>query len=74
MVRAHAGEPILPKPVNATELTGVVYSTRSHIMTRTIINQVRELLDRNLDAQQIAQALHMNFDTVMQAIQVIQNC
>ena len=43
-------------------------------MTRTIINQVRESLDRNLDAYQIAQALHINFDTVMQAIQVIQNC
>ena len=43
-------------------------------MTRTIINQVRELLDRNLDAQQIAQSLHMNFDVVVQAIQVIQNC
>ena len=43
-------------------------------MTRTIINQVRELLDRNLDAHQIAQSLHMNFDVVVQAIQVIQNC
>ena len=43
-------------------------------MTRTIINQVRELLERNLDANQIAHALHMNFDTVIQAIQVIQNC
>jgi hypothetical protein len=44
------------------------------VMTRTIINQVRELLDRNLDAHQIAQSLHMNFDVVVQAIQVIQNC
>jgi hypothetical protein len=47
------------------------------IMTRTIINQVRELLERNLDANQIAHALHINFDTVIQAIQtiqVIQNC
>ena len=43
-------------------------------MTRTIINQVRELLDRNLDAQQIAHSLHINFDTVMQAIQIIQKC
>jgi hypothetical protein len=44
------------------------------IMTRTIINQVRELLERNLDANQIAHALHINFDTVIQAIRVIQNC
>ena len=43
-------------------------------MTRTIINQVRELLDRNLNAHQIAQSLHMNFDVVRQAIQIIQKC
>ena len=43
-------------------------------MTRTIINQVRELLDRNLDAHQIAQSLHIHFDVVRQAIQIIQKC
>jgi hypothetical protein len=40
-------------------------------MTRDIINQVRELLGRNLDVFEISNRLGMDIDTVKLAIHVI---
>ena len=40
-------------------------------MTRTILNQVRELLERNLDILVIADRLNIDIDTVKLAVQII---
>ena len=36
-----------------------------------IVAQVRELLNRNLDSNEIAHRLHMNIDLVNQAIEIL---
>ena len=40
-------------------------------MTRDIINQVREMLERHLDVVEIASKLNLDLDTVKLAIDII---
>jgi arginase family enzyme len=40
-------------------------------MTRTILSQVRELLDRHLDILEISERLHIDLETVRAAADII---
>jgi hypothetical protein len=40
-------------------------------MTRSILNQVREMLDRHLDIVEIASKLNLDLDTVKTAADII---
>ena len=40
-------------------------------MTRDIINQVREMLERHLDVVEIASKLNLDLDTVKLAVDII---
>ena len=40
-------------------------------MTRTVLNQVRELLERHLDVLEISERLHINLETVRAAAGII---
>lgn len=42
-------------------------------MTRTVLNQVRELLERNLDVLEISERLHIDLETVRIAADVIKD-
>ena len=40
-------------------------------MTRTILNQVRELLERHLDVLEISERLHIDLETVRAAADIL---